>query len=200
MSARTAPATAPAGTAPATAPAGKAPATVRTVRLVMGDKQALAILFPQKGHAEKVERLFDAVAPMLSTWLATGGNKTDFQDTATARHGALVSALWAAHATGKGTAKKIGNAWACIAARALTMAGKSCATDQAAHDEAIAELCYEFCAFFPAPAVKEKAEDYESPTAKIKRLESECAALRLECDALKAAMVRNAPADAPALV
>ena len=205
-------ATATATAAAAAAAAQQAPAAKRVpvARLVMGDKQALDILFPMKGHAEKVERFFDAVAPMLSTWLATGGNKTDFQAASKERHGALVSALWAAHATGKGTAKKIGNAWAAVAARALTVPGKSCSHDQGAHDEAVTDMAAEFMAFFPAPAVREKAADYESPADKVKRLEAECAALRIECDALKAAaekapaawaaaMLKKAAAAAPAM-
>lgn len=169
-----------------TAP-NKAPKGVPTARLVMGDRQALSILFPQKGHAEKVERFFDAMAPLFSTWLATGGNKTDFQATASARHGALVSALWAAHATGKGTAKRIGAAWAALAARALSMPGKGFSHDQTGHDAAIEALAVEFMAYFPAPTVRAKADDYETPTAKIARLEAELIALRLECDALRAA-------------
>jgi hypothetical protein len=190
-------------TAPIVAPAtvvAKAPATNKgpkgapTVRLVMGDRQALAILFPQKGHAEKVERFFDAMAPLFSTWLATGGNKTDFQATSSARHGALVAALWAAHATGKGTAKRIGAAWAALAARALSMPGKGFSHDQTGHDTAIEALAVEFMAYFPAPTVRAKADDYETPTAKIARLEAELVALRLECDALRTAAGDKAPA------
>jgi hypothetical protein len=188
--------------APARKVTAPAPAPARTVRLVMGDKQALAILFPQKGHAEKVERLFDAIAPIVSTWLATGGNKTDFQQSATVRHGALVSALWDALATGKGTARKIGNAWAALAAHVLTIPGKSFAADQAGHDAAIEECAVLFMAFFPAPAVKEKDPTKETPAQQIARLSAENAALRIERDAMAAqlAHIGKAPAKVTALL
>lgn len=166
---------------------GKATASApRTVRVTMGEQHALAILFPDKGHAAKVERFFDAVAPILSTWLATGGNKTDFQQTG--KHGALVSALWAAHATGKGTAKRIGAAWAALAAHALTIPGKAFAFDQSGHDSAILDAAAMWLAYFPAPAARVKDATAETSAQKIARLEAECAALVIERDALAAAL------------
>jgi len=179
------------------APTASLAPAARTVRLTMGDKQALAILFPAKGHAEKIERLFDAIAPILSTWFATGGNKTDFQQSATVRHGPLVSALWDAMVSGKGTARKIGNAWAALAAHALTIPGKSFAADQAGHDAAIEECAALFIAFFPAPTVKEKDASKETPAQQIARLTAENAALKIERDAMAAKLAHLTQAPAP---
>lgn len=169
--------------------------------LALGDKQALDILAPSKGHQEKTERLWGAIAPRFSIFLISGGNSTDFVEAST-HNGTLVPTLWQWVKEGKGTARKIGRAWSALAfecGKGKKYVGKSCQFDQGAHDAALASMFTVFEAFFVAPKAKEVANDTETPKETIARLEGENARLKIDLTAALAALAAPAVKPAPAV-
>jgi hypothetical protein len=167
---------------------------VQSTPLTMGDKQALDILAPSKGHAAKTDRLWGAIAPRFSIFLISGGNSTDFVESST-HNGTLVPTLWQWVKESKGTARKIGRAWAALAfdcGKGKKYSGKSCQFDQAGHDAALAAMYTVFEAFFIAPKPRETAADTETPRETIARLEGENARLKIDLAAAIAALASKA--------
>ena len=171
---------------------------IQITPLALGDKQALDILAPSKGHQEKTERLWGAIAPRFSIFLISGGNSNDFVESAI-HNGTLVPALWSWAKDGKGVARKIGKAWAALAmdcGKGKKYVGKSCQFDQGSHDVALASMFTAFETFFVAPKAKEVASDTETPKEIIARLEGENARLKIDLDAaLLALAAKPAPVE-----
>ena len=171
-----------------------APAPVKAKRIIFNERHALGVLFPEKGAA-RVEQIFDALAPIFSTYLVTGGNSQDFAESSP-KHGALVAKLWACHSTGKGNAAKLGKAWAACAVHIKTIKGSAFEYDQAGHDAALLDLAAIVAGFFPVSAPVERAKPTDWKTLYQESDIALKAALQ-EVKALKAALKAQAEKHAP---
>lgn len=149
----------------------------RTIPVTLSSKLQLDILFPATGVPAKTERFFNAIEPLLSCYLTSGGNKVDFDGSATAGRGPVAQAL---HTRAKGS---LSRAWAAMCVKMKAMAAKQFASDQAGHDAALQALALEFSLFFPVPVAKAKT-DTESSKQVIARLTAELSAITLERNAL----------------
>lgn len=141
-----------------------------------------AALIQFKG-AEKGPATFEAVAPVFSAMLASGGSKAELSSTT-----ATAQVFKELHAETLKTPTAKAFRQCCV--NALTMfKATGRAKDQAAHDGALLELSAVWCTFF-RDAVKTVSEK-EKPSATIARLTAELAAMRVERDAIASALTQS---------
>jgi hypothetical protein len=146
-----------------------------------------AALIALKG-AEKGPATFEAVAPVFSALVVSGGSKAELSaTTATAQ---VFKELHAEKAPGKPvlntpTAKAFRAA--CTHALAdFKVNGR--ASDQAAHDMRMSTVAALWCTFFRDATPKTVDATVETSKAKITRLEGELMTMRMERDAMAAAL------------
>lgn len=153
-----------------------------------------AALAPLRG-SENGPLTFEAVAPAFSAYIASRGNKVELSATsATARvFQRLHASTTAATKTGKESVKftlttSVARAFRACCIKALKDY-TSRADSQESHDSALLALSAVWCSFFKdATAPKAKPEGYETPAQIIARLEADIAALKIERNALQAAL------------
>lgn len=164
----------------------------RAIPVTLSAKLQLDILFPAAGVPAKTERFFNAIAPLLSCYLTSGGNKVDFDGSAAAGRGPVAQAL---HTRAKGS---LARAWASMCVNMKTMTAKAYVNDQTGHDEALEALSLEFSLFFPVPVKKTKVEG-ESSKQVIARLTAELSAITAERNVLadKIKILTGKPVKAP---
>lgn len=162
-----------------------------------------AALISLKGK-EKGPATWQAVAPVFSALIASGGSKAELS--ASTAQAQVFRELHASTITAKGSEKftvatPTGKAFraACITALADFQANGR-AVDQAQHDARLLSLSGAWCAFFVDAAPKAKDDSRETDKQVIARLTAENAALKIERDALAQALATartTAPAQAP---
>ena len=153
-----------------------------------------AALAPLKG-SENGPLTFEAVAPAFSAYIASRGNKVELSATsATARvFQRLLASTTTVTKTGKESIKFTLNTSIARAFRACCIKAlkdyPARANSQEGHDSALLALSAVWCSFFmDAPAPKAKPEGYETPTQIVARLTAEIVGLKIERDALQAAL------------
>lgn len=137
-----------------------------------------AALIAFKG-AEKGPATFEAVAPVFSALIASGGSKAELQNTSAT---AQVFIELHSEALKTPTAKAFR---ACAAAALADFRAQGRAPDQDNHDARVVALSAIWCAHFKDAAPRAKAEG-ETPAQKVSRLQSELFAVTQERDALLA--------------
>jgi hypothetical protein len=168
-------------TATATATATANTAAPKVKALAYSPHAVRAALIALKG-AEKGPATFEAVAPAFSAFIASGGNKVEFT-AASAR--SLVFKELHADTLKTPTAKAFKE---CAAEALKDFAAAGRAQDQAGHDARLLALSAVWCSFFKDAIRKAKAPGAETSTQKVSRLEAENASLKIERDALSAAL------------
>lgn len=141
-----------------------------------------AALINLKG-AEKGPATFEAVAPVFSALVASGGSKAELQATTAT---ALVFRELHAETLKTSTARAFRQ---CSALALADFAKSGRAGGQDDHDARMLALSAAWCAHFKDAAPKAKSEG-ETSAQKIARLTAENAALRIECDALGEALAK----------
>lgn len=147
-------------------------------------QSAADIVAPLSGAPAKVERFAAALVPLLSTYITDGGNSVELTapDMLTLKqsHSTAAKQLWACKGRGKG-------AFALLVSTARGHGARAFSGDQSAHDDAIQAFEQSLAAVF-VTVVKAKDPTKETPTQKISRLEAEVVGLKIERDALQAAL------------
>jgi hypothetical protein len=164
-----------------TAPSAKRPAVVS---LKYSPLSIAAALLALKG-AEVGPATFDAVAPVFSSMIASGGSKAELS--------ALTATAEVFKRLHSDTLKSSrARAWRATCIHALqdfTANGR--AKDQDDHDARMVELSGMWCGFFKDAVKKPKDPTAETPAQKIARLEAELASVLIERDSLRAALAKK---------
>lgn len=167
----------------------KTTATVSPLRYTADSVRAALVAL--KG-AEKGPATFEAVAPVFSALIASGGSKPELMATS-----ATAQVFKELHApTLKTPTAKAFRATCAEALKDFAATGR--AKSQDGHDARLLALSAVWCAFFrDATPAQAKPEGYETPKQHIARLEAELGAMRAERDAfadkVKALQAARAP-------
>lgn len=155
--------------------------TPKVIALRYSPDSIRAALIALKGSA-KGAATFEAVAPVFSALVVSGGSKPELMATSAT---AQVFKELHSEALKTPTAKAFR---ACAVHALVDFTKQGRAKDQDSHDTRMLELSGIWCAYFRDTVAKTKPEGYETPTAKIARLEAENATLRIERDAMAEAL------------
>jgi hypothetical protein len=169
---------------PATSPTSALKPTI--IGLKFSADGIRAALLSLKG-AEKGAETFNAVAPVFSSLIASGGTKAEL--TASTAKARVFQELFASTVNaGKekfAVTTPTGKAFRAVAASALVdFAKNGRAPDQVSHDGRIASLRAQWLEFFPDAKPHVKDDTKESNAQVIARLKGELAAMTSERDAL----------------
>jgi hypothetical protein len=165
------------------------PKTAKVVALAYTPNAVRAALIALRG-AEKGPATFEAVAPAFSALIASGGNKVEFSATS-----ATAQVFRELHADSLKT--PTAKAFRATAAQALKdFADHKRATDQVDHDGRLAALAAGWCSFFKDAAPKVIDATKETDKQAVARLTAENATLKIERDALQAALKALQPVTA----
>lgn len=165
-------------TATAATTATTATTAIKVIPLRYSADSVRAALIALKG-SEKGPATFEAVAPVFSALIASGGSKAELSETSSTAQ--VFKELHAV--TLKTSTAKAFRATCIEALKDFKSLGR--AKSQDAHDTRLIGLSAIWCGFFKdaAPA-KAKPEGYETPAKKIERLEAELCAMRIERNAM----------------
>lgn len=143
-----------------------------------------AALIAFKG-AEKGPATFEAVAPVFSAMLVSGGSKAEL-----AAASATATVFIELHSDKLKTPTAKAFRATCITALADFKASGR-AADQEVHDARLVALSAVWCSFFRDATPKAKDADFESPKATIARLQAELTTAIAERDAAHSAYTRD---------
>ena len=162
----------------------KAPAVITVSRTAM--QSAADVVAPASGAPAKVERFAAVLAPLLSTYIVSGGNSVELTSPDNLKvnqtHSPAAKQLWASKGHGK-------RAFAMLIVHARGHGPKGVVGSQVKHDAAIAAFELDIVAAFVQPA-KAKLEGPAKETDKqiVARLTAEIIGLKIERDSLQAAL------------